>query len=80
MTVATSTLAPPTALNLTQVSCKLKKTPEIEVDWAATSSGYVTPYSVERATSSNGCRGSDCRLPIHAGDLDLRAKHPKRYS
>jgi len=54
MTIATSTLAAPTGPTVTQVNCRSKKTPEIEVDWAATSSSYVTSYSVERATSSNG--------------------------
>jgi hypothetical protein len=53
-TIATSTLAPATLLTVSQVNCRNKKTPEIEVDWAATSSSYVTSYSVERATSSNG--------------------------
>ncbi len=54
ITIATSTLAAPTGLNTLQVNCRIKKTPEVEVDWAASSSSYVTSYSLERATSSNG--------------------------
>ncbi len=63
LTVASSTLSPATALNLTQVNCRIKKTPEIEVDWAATSSGYVTSYVVERATSSSGPFSERTTLP-----------------
>jgi hypothetical protein len=63
LTVASSTLSPATAVNLTQVNCRLKKTPEIEVDWAATSSSYVTSYIVERATSSAGPYSERTTIP-----------------
>jgi hypothetical protein len=63
MTIATSTLAPATGLTAVQVNCRLKKTPEIEVDWAATTSDYVTSYVVERATSSSGPYSERTTLP-----------------
>ncbi len=54
MTVATSTLSPATAVEANQVNCRTNKSPEVEVSWSASSSGYATSYAVERATSSNG--------------------------
>jgi hypothetical protein len=54
ITLATATLSAPKSVKATQQKCKLNHTPEIAVEWAATSSEAATEYAVERATSSNG--------------------------
>jgi fibronectin type 3 domain-containing protein len=54
LTVETATLAAPTDVSATQVSCRSNKNPEIDVSWSATSSTYATSYTVERATALAG--------------------------
>lgn len=54
LTVASATLAAPTKTSVSQANCRPNKTPEITVTWSASSSSYLTSYSVERATASNG--------------------------
>lgn len=54
LTIVTATLAPAGGLTSTQTNCRTNKNPEIYVDWSATSSSYVTSYTVERATASAG--------------------------
>jgi hypothetical protein len=54
MSVASATLAPPTALSAAQTGCKSSKPPTIAVGWTATSSSFATGYRVERATASGG--------------------------
>jgi hypothetical protein len=62
--VATSKLAPPTAITATQINCKGLENPEIEVTWSATSSTYATAYTVERATASAGPYTSLASMPF----------------
>jgi hypothetical protein len=64
LTVATSTLAAPGKATATQVSCRIGKTPEIEVSWSATSSSYASTYTVERATASTGPYTSVSSVPV----------------
>jgi hypothetical protein len=54
LTVKTATLSPPGGVSATQVNCRNNKPVEIEVAWSATSSGYATSYTVERATAGGG--------------------------
>lgn len=54
MTVGTSTLAGAGEVNATQSNCRVNKGVEIGVTWSASSSTYVTSYTVERATASSG--------------------------
>ncbi|HSZ14641.1 MAG TPA: hypothetical protein VK790_11475 [Solirubrobacteraceae bacterium] len=64
LTVATSTLAAPGKATATQVNCHVNKNPEVEVRWSATSSGYASTYTVERATASAGPYTSVGSVPI----------------
>lgn len=54
LTVASATLSAPTKAAASQTNCRNNKTPEIDVTWSASTSSYLTSYSVERATSSSG--------------------------
>jgi hypothetical protein len=54
LTVATSTLARPTAVSASQTNCRINRGVELKVTWSATSSTYATSYTVERATASSG--------------------------
>jgi hypothetical protein len=54
ITISTSTLAPATSVSASQINCHNNKTPEISVEWSATSSSYATSYTIERATVSTG--------------------------
>jgi hypothetical protein len=54
LTITTATLSPPTGVSATQVNCHIGKSPEIGVEWTATSSSYAASYTVERATASAG--------------------------
>jgi hypothetical protein len=53
MTVTSATLAAPTGVKAVQLTCKSNKTPEVKVEWSA-SSTEGAGYTVERATSSSG--------------------------
>lgn len=52
LTISTATLSPPSEVKASQVNCKINKSPEIKVEWAAPE--WVSSYVVERATSSAG--------------------------
>jgi hypothetical protein len=54
LTLVTATFSAPGGLTATQTNCRTNRSPEIYVDWNATSSSYVTSYTVERATASAG--------------------------
>jgi len=54
ITVASASLSAPKTVKAAQTKCKSNHTPEILVEWTATSSAAATEYAVERATSSNG--------------------------
>ncbi len=54
ITVASASLSAPKTVKATQTKCKSNRTPEILVEWTATSSEAATEYAIERATSSNG--------------------------
>jgi hypothetical protein len=64
LTVATSTLSPPGGVSATQVNCRNNKPVEIEVAWSATSSGYATSYTVERAGAAGGPYTALSSVPI----------------
>jgi hypothetical protein len=64
LTLTAATLVAPGNVTVTQVSCRSNKTPEIEASWSATSSGYATSYTVERATASGGPYTSLGSVPI----------------
>jgi hypothetical protein len=64
LTVATSTLSPPSGVTASQFNCRTNRTSEIEVAWSATSSGYATSYTVERATASSGPYTALSSVPI----------------
>jgi hypothetical protein len=52
-TVSTGTLAAPTNLSAAQVNCRFNKPGEVNVTWTASSSSYVTSYTIERSTGGN---------------------------
>ncbi|MDX6488131.1 MAG: hypothetical protein QOK13_746 [Gaiellaceae bacterium] len=54
MSLASATLAPPTAVTAIQTNCKNGKPPTNTVGWTATSSAFATGYRIERATTSGG--------------------------
>ncbi len=54
ITVASASLSAPKTVKAAQTKCKTNHTPEILVEWTATSSAAATEYAIERATSSNG--------------------------
>jgi hypothetical protein len=54
MSLASATLAPPTAVTAAQTNCKNNKPPTITIGWTATSSAFATGYRIERATTSGG--------------------------
>jgi len=69
MSLASATLAAPTAPTAAQTNCKNAKPPTNTVGWTATSSAFATGYRIERATTSGGPyslvlprRGSGARL------------------
>ena len=68
LTVITATLAPAGSLTSTQTNCRTNKSPEIYVNWNATSSSYVTSYAVERATASAGPYTSVSTVPAAETD------------
>jgi hypothetical protein len=53
-TIATATMAAPTNVSATQINCRLNRSPEVKIAWTASSSSYVSSYTIERATASNG--------------------------
>jgi hypothetical protein len=53
-TVSSGAILAPTNATAAQVNCRVNKSPEANLTWTASSSSYVTSYSVERSTSSNG--------------------------
>jgi hypothetical protein len=54
MSLASATLAPPTAVTALQTGCKNNKPVTITIGWTATSSAFATGYQIERATASGG--------------------------
>lgn len=54
LTVASATLSAPSKASASQTNCRNNKTPDITVTWSESSSSYLTSYSIERATLSNG--------------------------
>ncbi len=54
ITVASASLSAPKTVKAAQTKCKTNHTPEILVEWGATSSEAATEYAIERATASNG--------------------------
>jgi hypothetical protein len=52
--LASATLAPPTATTAAQTNCKANKPVTITVSWTATTSVFATGYRIERATSTAG--------------------------
>lgn len=64
LAVATTTLSPPSGVSLTQANCRTNKVGEIDVAWSATSSGYASTYTVERATASSGRYTAVGSVPI----------------
>ena len=54
MSLASATLAAPTAPTAAQTNCKNAKPPTNTVGWTATSSAFATGYRIERATTSGG--------------------------
>jgi hypothetical protein len=63
-TVASATLSAPKTVKAAQTKCKSNHTPEILVEWTATSSAAATEYAIERATSSNGPYTEVASIPI----------------
>lgn len=53
-TVSSGTLAAPTGSAATQVSCRNNKPPQISIGWTASTSSFVTGYTIERGTTSGG--------------------------
>ncbi|HEY5286502.1 MAG TPA: hypothetical protein VIJ50_05315 [Solirubrobacteraceae bacterium] len=64
ITLATATLSAPKSIKAAQTKCKSNHTPEILVEWTATSSAAATEYAIERSTSSNGPYAEVASLPI----------------
>jgi hypothetical protein len=53
-TVSSATLSPASSVAAAQVNCRTSKAIEVNVTWTESSSSYVTSYSIERSTNSNG--------------------------
>ena len=63
-TLASATLAPPTAVTAVQTNCKNAKPVAITVGWTATASAFATGYRVERGTTSGGPYSSLATLAV----------------
>jgi len=54
MTLITGTLAAPGTPRAAQTNCRTNKSPEIKLEWAASSSEWASTYEIERRTGSSG--------------------------
>jgi hypothetical protein len=54
MTLVAGTLGASGTPSAGQVNCRTNKSPEIKLEWTASSSSYATSYAIERRTGSSG--------------------------
>ena len=64
LTIASATVAAPKTVKAAQTKCKTNRSPEVLVEWSATTSEVATEYAVERASTSNGPYTEVASVPI----------------
>jgi hypothetical protein len=54
MTIAADTLDAPNSPAASQINCRTNKSPEVKLEWTASTSTYATSYEIDRRTGTNG--------------------------